>query len=169
MGKEKDRKRGENMVKMKEGETKVKVYDTEKPEGWKEPKAVIPSKDEIMDIIRGKERDLVHRQKHFRAVFLRRKLQEAELNEMIKQYRMKKSTIQWQGIPCPKEILKAQINIMVHNYKDIVSEENHAKEGLVREGFSKSDLVKVLNGEYLNPKDLGGKQKKGKKGGKKKK
>lgn len=102
---------------------------------------------DVQKEITGKLVASLQRQSNFKGTVLSRMYVGAELLEMRKQL-AGTITLQWYGIPFPKEILIYEHDIKLHQYKELLLKENYLKSQLLREGLTEADIQAVIEGKY---------------------
>ena len=110
--------------------------------------AVQPNKGEVEQIIRGKLVERLKRQKDYRTTFFNRLYKQAEIEEMRNQLMSGKIEVEWSGMKCPENILKASFNLALDDYRNLISSEQYLLKALKNDGLSDEDIKGVINGKF---------------------
>lgn len=116
--------------------------------------AVQVSDAEYQEVISGKLRERVQRQNMYRKAYLLRIFYGQELIEYERQMQSGTISIQWRGMTCPLEILKADFNLLLHNYKESIRNEKYLEQALKNDGLSDADIKLVIDGKYVKDEQI---------------
>ena len=119
-------------------------------------KAVQYTQEDIQKELSGKLVEFIQYQQTFKNIYLNVNKLKCEAIEMEKQLKGK-ITMLWQGIPCPKDILTAQYNLTVFEYKSNFINYNNLLDKLKRYNLTEKQIENIINkDEYI--KELPGKE-----------
>jgi len=107
-------------------------------------KEVDRKRKELQFMINGRIVDKIQMQNDIRASFLNLMKMSLEIKEVEKQLDTGKITIQWNGIPMPKDMLAVQHDILVHNYKLAIAEFKYKEQQLKNMGFSEEKIEAIV-------------------------
>ena len=95
-----------------------------------------------------KLRERIQRQADYKKVFLSRLYRGEELKELDRQIKSGLIKVEWRGMVMPLSILNVEHDIVLSDYKQLITQENYLKQALTNDGLSEKELNEVLRGKY---------------------
>ena len=111
--------------------------------------AVHYTDEEAKAIMEGKLQERLQRQKEFRRVYLGRIYRQVEINEILQQLKSENITVQWRGIPMPKNLLMIEYNILMNEYSELITKENQLRQSLVNDDLTDEQITEIQEGNYV--------------------
>lgn len=112
---------------------------------------MVPSKKELNQIIRNKDKEKVQRQENYRLAFLiRREKEEKCFSFREKINNVVGSNIEWLGNTIDINWAKASYNLELHYLKQAISNEVYLKQSLINDGLSEDMIKEIMElGRYI--------------------
>ena len=126
-----------------------KIIDDQIKKAKNKASAVHYTDEEAKAIMEGKLQERLKRQKEFRRVYLGRIYRQVEIDEILQQLKSENITVQWRGIPMPKNLLMIEYNILMNEYSELITKENQLRQSLVNDDLTDEQITEIQEGNYV--------------------